>query len=178
MWPLRPIFVEYGNYVRNYDERTGGVVRRTQKHSSRIWKNFPGGLDRTKAVIINTPNNPTGNLFRSCTDAFGNPDRKGKEFGTQIVLIFWQPYRGNWHIGQEVPYVTKFCHVHGHAILTANPFPCLESVSRMSGPGWSLQTAKYSMRLCPETIMSWAVSSPSWCSTLLHALWMRQQMRP
>jgi len=65
---------------------------------------------RTKAVIINTPNNPSGVVYSAQTlTAMADILRaKQQEYGTEIVLLSDEPYRELAYDGVEVPYVTKF----------------------------------------------------------------------
>ncbi|SHJ84634.1 pyridoxal phosphate-dependent aminotransferase [Desulfofundulus thermosubterraneus] len=106
---LAPYFVEYRFYVDNH----GGVI-----------KEVPTGLDfqpdlaalekaitsRTKAVIINSPNNPTGVIYEAgCLAELGKLlDKKGKELGTTIYLISDEPYAKIVYDGIEVPSVFQF----------------------------------------------------------------------
>ena len=64
----------------------------------------------TKAVIINTPNNPTGVVYSAETikqiaQVLCN---KQEEYGTQIYLVSDEPYRELVYDGTEVPYITKY----------------------------------------------------------------------
>ncbi len=65
---------------------------------------------KTRGVIINTPNNPTGVVYsaETLTKMADILRAKEKEFGTAIVLISDEPYRELAYDGVEVPYVTKF----------------------------------------------------------------------
>lgn len=105
-----PYFVEYGNYVRNYDGKLVVVSPNTidfqpnlEEFASRITK-------RTKAVIVNTPNNPTGVVYshETLTRLTDIMREKREEFGTEIVLLSDEPYRELAYDGVEVPYVTKY----------------------------------------------------------------------
>ena len=105
-----PYFVEYGNYVRNYDGTLVVVPPNTvdfqpdlEAFSNRI-------TDRTKAVIINTPNNPTGVVYSDATLKRMADILRAKEaeFKTTILLISDEPYRELAYDGVEVPYVTKY----------------------------------------------------------------------
>ena len=51
--------------------------------------------EKTKAVIINTPNNPTGVIYSEETlqKIAAILEKKQKEFGTSIVLLSDEPYR-------------------------------------------------------------------------------------
>ena len=66
---------------------------------------------RTKAVIINNPNNPTGVVYGEDTikALAAILEKKEKEFGISILLISDEPYR-ELAYGVEVPYVTKYYH--------------------------------------------------------------------
>ena len=65
---------------------------------------------KTKAVIVNTPNNPTGVVYSEETieKMAEILEKKQKEFGTDIVLISDEPYRELAYDGVEVPYLTKY----------------------------------------------------------------------
>lgn len=105
-----PYFMEYGSYVRNYDGVLTVIPPNTETFQ-------PGLLDfersitkRTKAVIINTPNNPTGVVYSSETlrQIGAILERKENEYGISILLISDEPYRELAYDGVEVPYVTLF----------------------------------------------------------------------
>ena len=65
---------------------------------------------KTKAVIVNTPNNPTGVVYSEETikKMAAILEAKQKEFGTDIYLISDEPYRELAYDGVEVPYLTKY----------------------------------------------------------------------
>ena len=64
---------------------------------------------KTKAVIVNNPNNPTGVVYSEETikKLAAIMEAKQKEFGTDIVLISDEPYRELAYDGVEVPYLTN-----------------------------------------------------------------------
>ncbi|MDI9509707.1 MAG: pyridoxal phosphate-dependent aminotransferase [Bacillota bacterium] len=105
-----PFFGEYRNYVSNYD---GILVTVAPKLD-----NFQPDLDeferkineKTKAVIINTPNNPTGVVYSEKTikDLANILYRKQEELKTTIYLISDEPYRELVYDNVEVPYLTKY----------------------------------------------------------------------
>lgn len=105
-----PYFVEYGNYVRNYDGELVVVSPNTVDFQPNLPEFETKITDKTKAVIINTPNNPTGVVYskETLTRIGEILQRKEEEFGTTIVLISDEPYRELAYDGVEVPYVTKF----------------------------------------------------------------------
>lgn len=65
---------------------------------------------RTKAVVINTPNNPTGVIYTEDTikELAKILNSKQKEYGTQIYIISDEPYRELVYDDIEVPYVTNY----------------------------------------------------------------------
>lgn len=105
-----PYFGEYNNYVANFDGNMVVVPPDTSSFQPDI-KAFEEKITKSvKAVIINTPNNPTGvvyseNTIKQIARILNN---KQKEYGTQIYLISDEPYRELVYDGIEVPYITKY----------------------------------------------------------------------
>lgn len=64
----------------------------------------------TKAVIINSPNNPTGVVFSEETivELCTLLNKKQQEYGKEIFLISDEPYRELVYGGVEVPYPAKY----------------------------------------------------------------------
>ncbi len=58
-----PYFVEYGSYVRNYDGELVVVSPNTVDFQPNLVEFEEKINEKTKAVIINTPNNPTGVIY-------------------------------------------------------------------------------------------------------------------
>ena len=73
-----PYFTEYGNYVANYDGKLVVVSPNTVDFQPNLKEFAEKITPRTKAVIVNNPNNPTGvRLF--CGDLPGDePDFQRK----------------------------------------------------------------------------------------------------
>lgn len=105
-----PYFLEYNWYVNNFD---GKVVQAPTDP-----KTFYPDLDalealitdRTRVVLINSPNNPTGVIYSEETiiriaDILR---RKQEELGRTIFLLSDEPYRELAYGGVEVPYVTRY----------------------------------------------------------------------
>ena len=123
-----PYFLEYGSYVRNYDGELSVVPPYLPDFQPDL-EAFRRQLSpKTKAVIINTPNNPTGVVYSEETlRKLGEILReKEKEFGTDIVLISDEPYRELAYDGVEVPYVTQYY---------ANTVVCYSYSKSLSLPG-------------------------------------------
>lgn len=107
-----PYFVEYGSYVRNYDGELVVVPPNTEDFQPDLTKLEEMINDRTKAVIINTPNNPTGVIYSNETlkNIASVLEKKEKELGISVVLISDEPYRELAYDGAVVPWVTKYYH--------------------------------------------------------------------
>lgn len=105
-----PYFMEYSSYIRNYDGVLTVVPPDTDSFQPNL-KEFESRItEKTKAVIINTPNNPTGVIYSRKTlgEIAAIMEKKEKEFGKALVLISDEPYRELAYDGAEVPYVTPF----------------------------------------------------------------------
>mgnify|MGYP000737914150 CR=1 FL=1 len=107
-----PYFVEYNAYVRNYDGNVVIISPDTETFMPKLDEFEAKITARTKAVIINNPNNPTGVVYDEATikALAAIMEKKEKEFGTSIVLISDEPYRELAYGGVDVPFVTKFYH--------------------------------------------------------------------
>lgn len=105
-----PYFLEYGAYVRNYD----GILVEISPDTTTFQPNLAEFEQRitpkTRAVIVNTPHNPTGVVYSEETikKLSAILEAKQKEFGTVIYLISDEPYRELAYDGVEVPYLTKY----------------------------------------------------------------------
>lgn len=105
-----PFFVEYSSYVKNYDGELVVVPPDTSTFQPDL-EEFEKRINhRTKAVIVNNPNNPTGVVYSEETirRMAGVLERKSREIGHPIVLISDEPYRELAYDGVEVPYLTKY----------------------------------------------------------------------
>ena len=105
-----PYFLEYGAYVRNYDGVLVEVAPDTDTFQLNL-SDFEKKLsEKTKAVIINNPHNPTGVVYREETiRALAEIlKEKQKEDGHAIYLLSDEPYRELAFDGAVVPFVTKY----------------------------------------------------------------------
>lgn len=107
-----PYFVEYNSYVRNYDGKVVVISPDLDTFMPRLEEFEAKITAKTKAVIINSPNNPSGVVYSEETiKALASiMKKKEEEFGTSIVLLSDEPYRELAYGGVEVPYVTKYYH--------------------------------------------------------------------
>lgn len=107
---IAPYFGEYNSYVSNFDGKLVVVSPNTETFQPNLTELEEKLTARTKAVIVNSPNNPTGVIYSEETiQAMAEILRKKqKEFGTEIYLISDEPYRELAYDGAEVPYLTKY----------------------------------------------------------------------
>lgn len=105
-----PFFGEYRNYVSNFDGQLVVVSPNTIDFQPNLVEFEKKITQKTKAVIVNTPNNPTGVVYSEKTiqDLADILNKKQKEFGSSIYLISDEPYRELAYDGVEVPYLTKY----------------------------------------------------------------------
>lgn len=107
---IAPYFGEYNSYVSNYDGKIVVVSPNTENFQPNLEELEQKITANTKAVIINSPNNPTGVVYsedtiRKMADILRG---KEKELGIDIYLISDEPYRELVYDGIEVPYLTKY----------------------------------------------------------------------
>ncbi len=105
-----PYFLEYGSYVRNYDGVLVEVTPDTATFQPNLAEFKEKITPKTKAVIVNTPHNPTGVVYSEETikELASILEEKQQELGTVIYLISDEPYRELAYDGVEVPYLTKY----------------------------------------------------------------------
>lgn len=105
-----PYFGEYRSYVDNYDGILVEVSPNTVDFQPKLDEFEEKITEKTKAVIVNTPNNPTGVVYSEATiqKLAEILEKKQKEYQTEIYLISDEPYRELAYDGVEVPYLTKY----------------------------------------------------------------------
>jgi aspartate aminotransferase len=101
---LAPYTVEYGMYIDNH----GGVSKTvaTDEHFNLDVSAIEAALsDKTKAIIINSPNNPCGQIYpkESLAELGGLLEKTSAKLGTTIYLISDEPYRKIVFDGHVVP---------------------------------------------------------------------------
>jgi aspartate aminotransferase len=105
---LKPFFVEYPFYIENY----GGVVRyaKTKADFSLDIDAIARAINRkTKAIIINSPNNPTGRVYskKNIADLAKLLKEKGRSQKRAIYLVSDEPYAEIFFDGVVVPSILK-----------------------------------------------------------------------
>lgn len=123
-----PFFPEYTVWVEN--AKANLLVNPADTESFQIdFDAFEKLLSpKTKGIIINSPNNPSGVVYSEETieKLAAVLERKQQEYGTTIYLITDEPYREIVYDGLTVPYVTKYY---------ANTIVCYSYSKSLSLPG-------------------------------------------
>jgi len=105
----KPYFVDYTSYIGNH----GGIsifVNTDSDFNLDIQAISNAVTPKTKAVIINSPNNPTGQVYSAeSLRALGELlEEKSTQLGTSIFLIMDEPYRKIVFDGLEVPSILNW----------------------------------------------------------------------
>jgi len=105
-----PYFMEYRNYIKNYDGKIVEVKSKEPDFQPDLEEFEKKITPKTRAVIINTPNNPTGTIYSEETIKRISEilRKKEDEFNNTIFLISDEPYRELVYDNIEVPYVTNY----------------------------------------------------------------------
>ena len=105
-----PYFPEYNHYVN----QTGAVLKVVPADTRQFqidFEAFGKTLNfKTMAILINTPNNPSGTVYATETiqKLAAVLEEKQKEYGHDIFLISDEPYRDIIFDGVDAPYVSKY----------------------------------------------------------------------
>lgn len=123
-----PFFPEYRCFV----EATGAkliVISANIENFQINFEEFEKKINKnTKAIIVNSPNNPSGVVYSEETILKLTKilKEKSSEYGHTIYLISDEPYREIAYKGVEVPYLTKYYE---------NTFVCYSYSKSLSLPG-------------------------------------------
>ena len=123
-----PYFPEYGPYVN----LTGAVLKVVPADTESFQINFEKLTEmlneNTAAVLINTPNNPSGAVYSAETleKLAKLLTEKQQEYGHEIFIISDEPYREIVFDAAELPYVSRFY---------ANTLSCYSYSKSLSLPG-------------------------------------------
>lgn len=166
-----PFFPEYNPYIN----MTGAQLKVVPANTKNFQINFDQLdemlTDKVAALLINTPNNPSGAVYSAETlkELAAMLTRKQEEFGHDIFLISDEPYREIIFAGVDAPYVSKFydntlsCYSYSKSLslpgerigyVAANP-KCrdAELISAMCG-----QISRGIGHNCPPSIIQLAVA--------------------
>ena len=105
-----PFFGEYKNYVSNFDGKLVTVATNMETIQPDLEALSKAITAKTKALIINNPNNPTGVIYSKevLSKLADLLYEKQKEFNTSIYLISDEPYRELVYDNIEVPCLLKY----------------------------------------------------------------------
>ena len=166
-----PFFPEYMPYINS----SGAVLKVVPANTDNFQINFEKLEEmlneNTMALLINTPNNPSGAVYsaETLTALADLLYRKQEEYGHDIFIISDEPYREIVFAGVDAPYVSKFydntlsCYSYSKSIslpgerigyVATNP-KCrdAELISAMCG-----QISRGIGHNCPASIIQLAVS--------------------
>ncbi len=103
---LSPYFVEYFFYIDNHNG-TGHLIETNEDFSLNLRAIEAGISSRTKAIIINSPNNPSGRIYgRESLHRLGRLfENIEKNSNQTIYLLSDEPYSKLVYDGAEVPSV-------------------------------------------------------------------------
>ena len=105
---IAPYFVEYGFYAGNY----GGTLKPvpTNEDFSLNIENIEAAITpATRAIILNSPNNPTGKIYSKAElEAVASVLKSTREkYGRMIYIIADEPYRVLNFDGVDIPSIAK-----------------------------------------------------------------------
>lgn len=105
-----PYFPEYNLYVNMTGAKLKLVPANTEDFQINFEKLEEMLNENVTALLINTPNNPSGAVYNSKTLAQLSEllNSKQKEYGHDIFIVSDEPYREIVFAGVEAPYVSKF----------------------------------------------------------------------
>lgn len=105
-----PYFPEYGPYIN----LSGAMLKVVPANTETFQINFEAFeemlTDKVMAVLVNTPNNPSGVVYseETISKLAEMLTKKSEEFGHTIYLISDEPYREIIFDGMNAPYVAKY----------------------------------------------------------------------
>lgn len=123
-----PFFPEYNPYINLSGARLKVVPADTENFQVNFGRFAEMLTDKVAAVLINTPNNPSGVVYTKDTleKLADMMRRKAEEYGHDIYLISDEPYREILFEGVEEVYVSK---------LYENTISCYSYSKSLSVPG-------------------------------------------
>ena len=123
-----PFFPEYRCFVEGVGAKLVVVPANTENFQINFSEFEKSINEHTKAVIVNSPNNPSGAVYSEetiikLTDLL---KKKSKEYGHPIYIISDEPYREIVFSGVQVPFIAKYYD---------NTFVCYSYSKALSLPG-------------------------------------------
>lgn len=107
-----PYFGEYRSYAANFDAAVVEAAPDYETFEPDLAAFEAAFTDKTKAVVINTPNNPTGVIYSD--ETMRRIARilleKESEYNKEIYLVSDEPYRELIYDGAKENFLTKYYH--------------------------------------------------------------------
>lgn len=105
-----PFFSEYRNYASNFAASLVVVPPNTETFQPNLDVLGDYITEKTKIVLVNSPNNPSGVIYSEETikELAAILESKEKEYGHSIFLISDEPYRELVYDGVSVPYLINY----------------------------------------------------------------------
>lgn len=105
-----PFFGEYRQYAANFDASIVPVQPDLESFQPDLVDFEAKITAKTKALIVNTPNNPTGVVYKPETmkQIAAILEKKQEEFGHDIYLVSDEPYRELVYDGNQEDFLTKY----------------------------------------------------------------------
>ncbi|WP_370776027.1 pyridoxal phosphate-dependent aminotransferase [Roseburia sp.] len=105
-----PFFGEYRQYAANFDADIVTVNPDLRTFQPDLADFAAKITEKTKALIVNTPNNPTGVIYKPETmqAIAAILEKKQEEYGHDIYLISDEPYRELVYDGNKEDFLTKY----------------------------------------------------------------------
>ena len=113
----------------------------------------------TQAVIINSPNNPSGVVYtRETLSSLGELlTRKSAEYGHPIYIIADEPYRELVYDGVEVPFIPT---------IYPNTIVCYSYSKSLSLPGERMSAFRTRWRTAPTSMPPWPAPPGPWAMSV------------
>jgi len=105
-----PFFGEYKNYANNFQGNLVVVSSNPETFKPDLEELKSKITNKTKAIIINSPNNPTGVVYSKALiiELADVLNKKQEELSSSIYLISDEPYREIVYDGVKVPYILNY----------------------------------------------------------------------
>lgn len=105
-----PFFGEYRQYAANFDAEIVTVNPDLETFQPNLTDLEAKITEKTKALIVNTPNNPTGVIYKPQTmkEMASILEKKQKEWGHDIYLISDEPYRELVYDENQEDFLTQY----------------------------------------------------------------------
>lgn len=105
-----PYFTEYKSYCNNVGAELVEVPTKPDTFELDVQAIKRYITRRTKIVLVNTPNNPTGVIYseENLRDLADVLNEKNNDLGIDITLVSDEPYRDLSYTDKKIPFIPKF----------------------------------------------------------------------